>query len=234
MSNCEKLIDPLFIVQLQVAIVGVIVVCGLFYIWRSVCRIEDKVDRLQLELNGCVMAKQSGGTPQPHTQPHGMCPFIPFNTPSPDVSSTANVYSGDGSGNMGEDDDDMDEMNEMNEIDACTADALMKSVFGDVFVLSSVGGVGGPGIQSPQNTGVQVTEIIDALVSDNSAKREPIIEDEVESSIAESDTRSTATPGKLSKTKLKAMSVNMLKELCTQRGLDSEGSKSVLIDRLLQ
>jgi hypothetical protein len=36
--------DPLLLVNIQLAIVGIVTVAGLFYLWRMICRVERKVN----------------------------------------------------------------------------------------------------------------------------------------------------------------------------------------------
>jgi hypothetical protein len=110
----------------------------------------------------------------------------------------------------------------------------MKSVFGDVFVL---GGMMGAGSAVNAGSRIQVTEITDQPDNDNE-EEEPVVVKEssnadVDDDVDADETPSVASTGALTKTKLNKMSQNLLKELCTQRGLSSEGTKTVLIDRIL-
>ena len=57
----------------------------------------------------------------------------------------------------------------------------------------------------------------------------PDVSDDTEAA-SEADTDAT---NPLSKAKLKRMSLDKLKDLCRERALDTEGSKSMLADRLL-
>jgi hypothetical protein len=209
MNNAQAPIDPTFIVQVQIAIIGIILVCGLFYIWRTVCRIEEKIDRMR-----SAPPPVPAAAPVPlqtmHFAPQQMCPMM-------------------GGYDEVEGDDD-------------AAEALMKSVFGDVFAIHN------PVCKASNasNTGVEVTDIEEDSDSEGYEKeedKEPSA-DVIETVDAEGEGEgevetesvggeSIAVPGKLSKTKLKAMSVNMLKELCSQRGLSTEGAKPALITTLL-
>jgi hypothetical protein len=191
--------DATFIIQVQVAIIGIILVCGLFYIWRTVCRIEEKIDTLRAH------------SAQPQSASAPVC----------------SMQYGSGE-DRGEHDDRECEMYEqaMHNID--DGDALMKSVFGDVFVLSSVMP------NAPMNN-VQVTEITQADEADQADQAADAEGDEIVATYGDdaSESPSTSSSNRLSKTKLKAMSLNVLKELCVQRGLSQDGAKAALIDRLL-
>lgn len=195
-------LEPTFIIQVQMAIIGVILVTGLFYIWRTVCRIEEKIDR-----DRCV------------------CPFPADKNPNfpPQTCEIRTNSSASG----GVEDEEGFEL-------ATTPEEIMKSVFGDVFVL---GGMMGAGSAVNAGSRIQVTEITDQPDNDNE-EEEPVVVKEssnadVDDDVDADETPSVASTGALTKTKLNKMSQNLLKELCTQRGLSSEGTKTVLIDRIL-
>lgn len=195
-------LEPTFIIQVQMAIIGVILVTGLLYIWRTVCRIEEKIDR-----DRCV------------------CPFPADKNPSfPPPTCEIRTNS---SASGGAEDEEGFEL-------ATTPEEIMKSVFGDVFVL---GGMMGAGSAVNAGSRIQVTEITDQ--TDNE-EEEPVVVKESSHVDADADvdvdvdeTPSVASTGALTKTKLNKMSQNLLKELCTQRGLSPEGTKTVLVDRIL-
>jgi hypothetical protein len=198
-------LEPTFIIQVQMAIIGVILVTGLFYIWRTVCRIEEKIDR-----DRCG------------------CPFPADKNPSfPPQTCEVRTNS---SASEGAEDEEGFEL-------ATTPEEIMKSVFGDVFVL---GGMMGAGSAVNAGSRIQVTEITDQPDNDNEEEEEPVVVKESSHVDADADadadadeTPSVASTGALTKTKLNKMSQNLLKELCTQRGLSSEGTKAVLVDRIL-
>lgn len=60
------LADSSLILQMQLALIGIVLVTGLFYLWRSLCRIEDKVSRLTLKVSQCGGAGRE------------TCPIPPF------------------------------------------------------------------------------------------------------------------------------------------------------------
>lgn len=189
--------DATFIIHVQLAVIGVILVIGLFYIWRIVTNIEEKVVNI-LHLQSRQAASSSGPPPQ--------CPVNRQPQQQPHQPSHFN-----------------DELH-MDEIDA--TDVLMKTVFGDVFMMSAMGG-GGAG---PAN-GVKVTEIIEEEDNDEEDEED---EDEDDDDNHEEDTPSVvADSSKLSKTKLKTLNVQLLRELCSQRSLSTDGVKAELIQRIL-
>ena len=119
----------------------------------------------------------------------------------------------------------------MDEIDA--TDVLMKTVFGDVFMMSAMGGAGAT---SGISSGVRVTELMDdedenAAEGEGEGEGEGVDEEEDDE---DKDTPSVAADSsKLSKTKLKGLNVQLLKELCSQRGLATDGVKNDLVQRIL-
>lgn len=63
------LADSSLILQMQLALIGIVLVTGLFYLWRSLCRIEDKVSRLTLKVSQCCGTGGGG---------RDACPIPPF------------------------------------------------------------------------------------------------------------------------------------------------------------
>lgn len=186
--------DATFIIHAQLAIIGVILVVGLFYIWRIVTNIEEKVSRL---------AALSGGA---------QCPVKPESREQQQAPAPTSHFH--------------DEL-QMDEIDA--TDVLMKTVFGDVFMMSAMGGAGAT---SGISSGVRVTELMDDE-DENAGEGEGEGVDEEEDD-EDKDTPSVAADSsKLSKTKLKGLNVQLLKELCSQRGLATDGVKNDLVQRIL-
>lgn len=174
--------DSMFATQVQIAIIGLTIVLGLFYIWKSLNRIELKVDAVHTML----VQKQT------QAQAHAQDPMCIYSSP--------------------------DEITLNDEV----AESLMKSVFGDVMMMSQ------PKQTEPRGS-VEVTEVYEEPPASSQETNEHITYDDDDDDVSE------ALSGVgLSKSKLKAMSVNMLKELCSQRGISADGSKQVLIERLLE
>jgi len=53
--------DSSLILHMQIALVGIVLVTGLFYLWRSICRIEDKVTRLSLKVGNMSLSQPTSG-----------------------------------------------------------------------------------------------------------------------------------------------------------------------------
>jgi ABC-type nickel/cobalt efflux system permease component RcnA len=160
--------DNSLLMQIQLAAIGIVMVLGMFYLWRSLARLEDKVHQLLREPRRPFASKED----------------LPVN---------------------------------MAEADA-TAEMFMKQVFGESaeappFMMF---------MDSPPSE--------ETCVNPSRSVIEEVEPEEPEEHESEAGT-DAANP--LSKSKLKRMNVDTLKSLCVERGLSSEGSKNVLIDRLL-
>lgn len=179
------LADSSLILQMQLALIGIVLVTGLFYLWRSLCRIEDKVSRLTLKVSQCCGAGGAGGREG--------CPIPPFKQ-----------FKGEEMGDF--------RVKPMNLADAdAHAQELMKEVFGE----------------EPVMMAAVVTETVE-VPAPKIPETNVIIEEDPAPSEAE-----TENTNPLSKNKLNKMTPEELKNLCVQRGLSGEGSKKVLVDRLL-
>lgn len=162
MSNaCKMIRDTSLIMQMQLAIMGVVLVFGLFYLWRSTCRMEEKMDVLIQRVSNMNSCK---------------CPT----SPSSDI----------------------------NTIDPQEAEEFMKQVFGGDMMFVA------PDVPIPPSKQAVVEEIVE----------------EVQEQESEADTEAT---NPLSKSKLKRMNIDTLKSLCEERGFSTDGSKTVLMNRLL-
>lgn len=157
--------DSMLLVNIQLAIMGIVVVAGLFYLWRMICRVEKKVDEFIEAMSA-----------------HDF--FASSDTPVARVVS----YGGDAIQDGCEDDEEADE--------------FMKEVFGDATVV---------------------------INSQPSFKTMNLVEIE-EEQVAPSEAESTNT---ISKSKIKRMSVDALRDLCKEKGLSTDGTKAALQERLI-
>lgn len=185
------MIADALISQIQLALIGIVVVFGLFFVWRSLHRMEDKLDRF---LDGV----SKGGSCLPGSN---TCAF----------------------GWNGED------MPLPDDADEAAAEEFMRTVFGAA--------PGGPVMFSaPTNSSAKDPVVIEEIAAPAEELHPPqhvpasLQEHVMEDHGSEAD---TDLMNPLSKSKLKKMNLDTLKELCKERGLSTEGSKSVLTDRLL-
>jgi len=177
------------VAQVQLALIGIILVVGLFFMWRVVGRIEDKVDRVITRL---------AATNYPYKAPGG---------------------SGGAEGAEGDEYDEDDAGDERDAGDDELATNLTKDVSRSKPTVMF--------FPSSQQTAATVCI---AEEEDDDEEEEPDEPDEDEEVIV-TETDENSNP--LSKTKLKKMNVDELKELCRQRGLGTDGVKNSLVDRLL-
>lgn len=160
--------DTSFIITIQLTLIGIVLVAGLYLLWKALARIEEKVDLL-------LMDKQS------------QC-FFPKeeNTASP-----------------------QDLTNEMKE------DEYMKNVFADTLTDTSnnAGGFVFFSSNTYDNTENDSDEVKDVMIEEVSVKDSIVNE--------------------YSKSKLRQMNLEKLKELCISKNLSTEGTKNQLIESLL-
>lgn len=165
--------DPMLLVNIQLAIMGIVVVAGLFYLWRLICRLERKVDEYIANAGARnYMTRMSGG--------------------------------GEGGDNLDGDDED-------------AADLFMKEVFGDspaaALVINTPPPCFSTSAAPPESTTTSVN----------------VVEIDEEPVASEADTTVS-----MSKSKLKRMSVEALREVCKEKGLSTEGTKATLLDRIIE
>jgi hypothetical protein len=211
------------LIQIQIAIVGVLIVLGIFFMWRAVNRIEQRlriVEINQKTLSQChdnpSLNIKTGGHPISCSMASGVClrPNVDqhistFSTAKAEEFSEIDDFADEMVKVFGHDDDEFDEeVDEDSDSDSKKATTTAKNIVITPIVSEPV-----------------VTNKVD--VKTNLVDAKPTLVDEV---LSEADTE----PGNpLSKSKLKAMSVDKLKSICTHHNLSVEGSKNVLVSRIL-
>lgn len=160
--------SSMLLVNIQLALMGIVLVAGLFYLWRMICRVERKVDDFIDAMNNQDFF--GGGA---------------VNDASP-VSVTSNKKE------VVEDDDDQ----------------FMKEVFGAQ-----------PSFTKP-TAAVNLVQIEEVDATDEPA--------------APSEADTTISASGVSKSKIKRMSVDALRDLCKEKGLSTEGTKVALQERLME
>lgn len=186
------ILDAQILTSIQIAIVGVVVVIGMFLIWRSLNKLHEKVEKLACD---CAATKQNGGATSPR---------------SPGAQQ---AY------------DDEEEFTEEDE-------QLMNAIFEGsdplqnqaAFMLFSPFTNGGEA-KAPSAPQVQIEE-----VQEHAIPQEP---HESHDRRRASDDGTIDTTVGLSKTKLKKLTVDALKDLLQAKGLSTEGTKNQMVDRLL-
>lgn len=158
--------DNTIIFNIQIALLGIVLVTAFFYLWRMIGRVEDRLESLERRMASALGALSGLSGPIGG----------PFIAPDQDI---------------------MDQIFNIQEPPAESA------------VLAPV----------QQSADIVITE------EAPQAPAEPVAE-------AEETPSETASIG-LSKTKIRKMSVDALREACKERGLSSDGSRSQLMERLM-
>ena len=192
-----------FIVQIQIAIIGVVVVLGMFFMWRSISKLQDRLDQLSGQL------KYGGGDLcTPHSSQY--CCETPLNCEKASDYPDEDEYA-----------------------------AEMMKVFGGMDSIKMYVDVDAGGVA---NTPARTTCV---LINDDDDNDHVVAQITKPVSVslsldkdAETETETDAdvdadNDNPLSKSKLKKMSLDKLKELCRERNLRLEGSKVMLVNRIL-
>lgn len=174
--------DPAALLNIQVAFMGIVLVVGLFYLWRMMKGLESKVHKLSVSVSKLQDQLESRG-----------------------ASPLASAHTAMQGGMM----------------DAAAEDAMAQAFMSEVF------GSGAPptfmaSFGSPKPASVVVLE--EAEIASTTAPIEAEVDHE---------TASVITTSTISKSKVRKMSAETLRDVCKERGLDTEGTRAVLMERVL-
>ena len=197
--------DNALVFNIQLALLGIIMVVGVFYNWRALSRIEERMESIERNF-----AAGGGG---------GSC-----------------LRGGGGDGIY--DGPVSDEEAEM-------AEAFMQNVFGNAgaynapSVAAAGGGVSGGVViveeAAPAPVAAPVAKI--AAAPAPVAKAAPVAEtdDIVAAALSGKNEDSGTDDGTIiSKTRLRKMNAESLREVCMSNGLPSDGTRVMLIERLME
>ncbi len=170
--------DTNTLMNIQIAFMGIVLVVGLFYLWKMLKGLENKVNKLSSTVNKL----------QDQLEARGAAPVAMA--------------------------------------DAAAEDAMAQAFMNEVF-----GGSAAPAFlhafaPTPKPASVVVLE--DAPPATES---QPI--EGVDADLVDADTASVMTTSNISKSKVRKMTAEALRELCKERGLESEGTRAVLMERVL-
>jgi hypothetical protein len=234
--------DSTLLIQIQLALIGIVVVAGLFYLWRIIMRLEERIAKVSCKCS--VNCK-----PAPNAKTVTSTAASETQAPYPYIMPTQF---------------DMDNGEENSPEDMFNAQQLMQQVFGgnneqpSMMMFSMDGPIMSHFAQSSPPSGVVVEEMeadespvpapsspppvaphpleLESTSDDDMPELidipgEPITPNAVD---PEDDDISVSTDSNpLSKSKLSQMKLEKLRELCKARDLSIEGLKPQLIDRLL-
>ena len=213
--------DSQLLVSIQIALMGIVLVVGFFFVWRAISRIEARLDELSSrecrDINNaaCMMAANNTTC-----EDLSYDPSVPMYVRSSGMGMNVNKEDED------EDEDDME---------------LMKSCFGDIpmetlidqatanFMLFKTNEMYlDEESENEADTGVMVEEIHDNTKT-KSSKSDTAVTDsnEEEGSVGGTEVN------EYSRTRLRKMNLDALKDICVLRGLTTDGTKAALMDRIL-
>lgn len=170
--------DNGIMMSVQIAIIGIVVVVGLFVLWRRIARLEERVEALSnmQRLMGCGGVGGGGGFGDEHDHQH--------------------------------DDDE------------CIEDRIMANIF-DMKAMCSM----------PIPVGIAEGPSVTVVEHEEREEREREEHEEREREHIDEPAESVETGP--SKSKIRKMNVEELKDLLEARDLPTDGNKAALVDRLI-
>jgi hypothetical protein len=206
-------IDATLLIQIQLALIGIVVILGMFYLWRTILRLESRLEKSLAKL--AVGIKQS-------VVHENTAPQFPFVIP-PQFQQDVNVPSVEdltnaqelmqqvfGGGNVEQPQMMMFSMALNQELEEEPSNACI--------------------VEEIEGDSEEVTSTEQKLSSATLKEKTLVVDDDDD----DDDAVSTSTDtNPISKSKLSQMKIEKLRELCKARELPTEGQKPQLIDRLL-
>lgn len=194
--------DTQILSVVQIALIGILVVIGMFLLWRKIQRVEQK-------LESWIMASSEHGFCQTGGMPSS---FEPKQTMSITATEKPQATIKTAEEEMQEDMELMKTIFDEEGIPDTSAAFMVFSPFG--YNVSS---------QPPINTETKSVKIEEIPMQEKVHKKE------------EDSTSDTPTDkGHLTKTQVLRMNVDSLKDVLSQHGLSTEGTRKQLIDRIYE
>lgn len=198
----------------QIALIGILVVIGMFFLWRKIQRLEQKVEALGGQMEHCM----GGGT---QVGMHEAC--CPMMGSAAVPSKPAPTYPTEVAYDSTEDDED-DDAEDIFSLNA-EEEAIVQRMF-------QGGAVGAPDM-SPETA---ATFMVFSPFGFNNAPTtaSPIVEIHDTTDVADTatDTESVARP--ITKTKLSKMNVEQLKAYLADHQCPTDGTKKQLFERAIE
>lgn len=175
--------DASALLNIQIAFMGIVLVVGLFYLWKMMKGLEHKVSKLSASVTKLQDQLEARGA-----------------APAPSIGESA--------------------------AEDAMAQAFMNEVFG-----------GGPSpaflhtFAPPKPASVVVMEESGSAPAAEPASA-PAAQNPFDIDV-DADTASVITTSTISKSKVRKMTAEALRDLCKERGLDTEGTRAVLMERVL-
>lgn len=222
--------DPHLLMSIQIALMGIVLIVGFFFIWRTLSRLENRIDELSCQVvnnaclmnNSCPLTMSLSERPSIYKDENGVCPIMTND------ENRANIEEEE------EEEDYEDDDKDYSIMKACfeDIDIPIKSLIDDqstAFMIFNTSVM-----KEEDNEGVLLEEIFeqenktaDKHIGVKKTEKQGEKQKDDASSVAETDAN------ELSKNKLKKMNLDALRELCVARGLATDGLKAALIDRIL-
>jgi len=215
------------LLQIQIALVGIILVAGLFFLWKALTRVDEKIDLLAFQFKKITVAQTATPPATPSNplmqvidQMMGGGMQIPMQMSFPQSQQNDFVIHQNSDNNDDdENEDDEDEDDDDDEDD--NPPQLLQGSSATFVVFTSQQSSPPPQTSSSEFKIEDITEEED--------KKEKEKEDKKEKESAKSEELTNP----LSKSKLSSMKVEELRTLCSDRGLSTDGLKPELVNRLL-
>jgi hypothetical protein len=240
------------LLQIQIALVGIILVAGLFFLWKATTRVDEKLDLLAFQIKKHIMSvAQNNASPSPGDNfanfidnmmaagglPTHVPPEILAKQAQAQQAEQVNQYN---RSFVKPNDNNVNSVNDVNDDDSDDSDDDEDEVLNSgatTFVLFTSQQ---PQFQRHQQFSEEpkiedITE--ESQVQSQASKPEikpvskPKSVDDSEETESSDHKKELTNP--LSKSKLQLMKVEDLKQLCSDRGLSTDGHKPDLINRLL-
>ena len=197
--------DNALISNIQLSLLGIILVVGVFYIWRSLSRLEDKLDSISERFLASPVISRSP------------------------MGGAGGGFFGLGAG------DDM-----VTDEDADMADSFMKNVFGNMAYSAAAAGARS-GIPPAVIVEEEAQDEVPPPASPVPAPAPAPAPAPVAAPAPAADTpmpvlgddAETEAENPFSKSKIRRMNADALREVCREHGLPVDGTRAVLTDRII-
>jgi hypothetical protein len=189
----------------QIAMIGILVVLGMFFMWRKIQRLEQKLEAFAGQLEHLYAA------PAP-TQDVCPSPYKHYDTNAVQDADADADYDDDADA----EEDDLFALNPEEE-------AIVQRIFNDGAANAAAGG----------NAAFMVFSPFGYAASPTATPSPPVVQ--IEEAEGSADAESIATSTRLpSKTKLSKMNVEQLKDYLAQHQLPTDGTRKQLLERALE
>jgi hypothetical protein len=232
--------DGTLLIQIQIALLGIVMIAGLFYLWRIILRLEERIDSL------CKNNTCQAGIP-----PFQIPPQFADENSQDDIAIAQElmqqVFGGGGNG--------IDQPPTMMMFSTtlpmqvqpvsdnsqsstkCIVEEIVADKVADKVINQSGYGSGSGSDSGSTKVSETVTKHTHANDTLNINTEHISKSTEIDNMIEEIDNSTNISEEEdgnpISKTKLNQMKIEKLRKLCKDRGISAEGLKTQLIDRLL-